>query len=130
MATSTLQLRSQGSKGDKKKRIKIKEEFFQLYNNQKCIKWILYKYFAEFTDFITSNRDAKSCYSYCNEFLYLKVPKRIIYDKKRAAFNIKKNFILNRLKIQAQDLAVLKVIGRSAIFLIYYTVAVPHTMLN
>ena len=33
MATSTLQLRPQGSKGDKKKRIKIKEEFFQLYNN-------------------------------------------------------------------------------------------------
>jgi hypothetical protein len=50
-------------------------------------------------DFITFNRDAESCYSYYNEFFCLKVPKHIIYNKKGAAFNIRKNFILNRLKI-------------------------------
>lgn len=80
---------------------KDKKKFFQLYNNQKCIKWILYKYFAELANFITSNKDTKSYYSRCNKFLRLKVSERIIYNKKGAAFNAKKNFILNRLKIWA-----------------------------
>jgi hypothetical protein len=99
MATSTPQLRLQGSKEDKKKRIEIREEFFELCNDYKYIKRILYKYFAEPTNFITSNRDVKSCYSRYNKFLYLKVPKRIIYSKKGVALDIRKNYVLNRLKI-------------------------------
>jgi len=49
--------------------------------------------------FITSNRDADSCYSYCNDSLRLEKPERTIYSKKGAALNIRKNYILNKLKI-------------------------------
>ena len=51
--------------------------------------------------FITFNRDVNSCYSYYNNSLRLKNPERTVYSKKRAAFNVKKNYIFNKLEIWA-----------------------------
>ena len=62
---------------------------------------MLYKYFTEPNHFITSNRDADFYCSYYNDSLCLKKPKRTVYSKKGVAFDIKKNYILNKLKIWA-----------------------------
>jgi len=42
--------------------------------------------------------DANSCCSNYNESLQLKIPKHIIYSKRGAALDIKKNYILKKLK--------------------------------
>ena len=80
--------------------------------------------------FITFNKDMDFYCSYYNNFLRLNIPECIIYSKKGATLNIRKNYILNRLKIWAQDSAILIAIGRSVLFLICYTVAIPYTILN
>ena len=54
----------------------------------------------------------------------------MVYSEKGAVFNIKKNYILNKLKIWAQDLAILKTLSGFLMFLIYYTLAVLYIMLN
>ena len=130
MASSASQLKPRGNKDDRGKYIKMLDEFFQLCNYKGCIKRILYEYFVEPDYFITSNRDADSCCSYYNNFLRLKIPERIIYGEKGVAFDIRKIHILNRLKIWAQDVAILKTIKGLFRFLAYYTVVVPHTILN
>ena len=107
----------------------MRDKFFQLYNNNKCIKKTLYKYFTKPNALITANTDKGSCYSYYNNSLELKTPEYKIYNKKGASLDIKKNYILKRLQTWAQTAAVPIAISRSALFLIYYTVAVLYTML-
>ena len=54
----------------------------------------------------------------------------MVYSEKGVVLNIKKNYILNKLKIWAQDSATLKTLNRLLIFPAYYSVAIPHIMLN
>ena len=96
--------------------------FFQLYNNHKCIKETLYKYFTEPNTLITANTNKGFRCSYCNNSLQLKMPKREIYNKKGANLDAKKNNILKRLQVQAQILIIPAAISRSILFLIYYTI--------
>ena len=99
LASNTIQLKQGGKKEDKQKYTKIRDNFFQLYNNYKCIKETLYKYFTKPNTLITANTNKGSCYSYCNNFLQLKTPKYKIYNKKGPKLDIKKNYILKRLQI-------------------------------
>ena len=62
--------------------------FFQLYNNYKYIKEILYKYFAKPNALITANTNKGFYYSCYNNSLKLKTPECKIYNKKRASLNI------------------------------------------
>ena len=108
----------------------MKDKFFQLCNYQGCIKRILYKYFAEPDNFMTSNRDADSCCSYYNNSLCLEKPERIMYSERGVTFNIKKNYIFDKLKIWAQDLVTPKALSGFLMFSMYYTLTVSHAMLN
>ena len=107
----------------------MRNKFFQLYNGYECIKETLYKYFAKPNTLITANTDKGSYYSYYNNSLQLRTPEREIYNKKGANLDAKKNYILKRLQTWAQILVVPIAISRSALFPIYYTVAVLYTML-
>ena len=97
LASDTIQLKREGKKEDKQKRIKIRDKFFQLYNDHECIKKTLYKYFAEPDALITTNTNKGFCYSHYNNSLQLKTPECKIYNKKGANLDIKKNYILKRL---------------------------------
>ena len=88
ITSSTPRSGLKGSKNNKKKRIVIKEEFFQLYNNKSCIKRILYNYFTEPNYFISFNTDVDFCCSRYNSFFKLKVPEHTIYRERGAALNI------------------------------------------
>ena len=103
--------------------------FFQLYNDYKCIKETLYKYFTEPNTLITTNTNKDSCYNHYNNSLQLKTPKREIYNKKGVNLDAKKNYIFKRLQTWAQTSVVPTVINRSALFPIYYTIAVLYTIL-
>ena len=107
----------------------MKDEFFQLYNDYKCIKETLYKYFAKPNTLIAANTNKSFCCSYCNDSLQLKTPEREIYNKKGASLDAKKSYIFERLQTWTQILAVPAAISRSALFPTYYTVAVLYTML-
>ena len=107
----------------------MRDKFFQLYNDYECIKETLYKYFAEPDTLITANTNKGSCCSYCNNSLQLRTPEYKIYNKKGANLDAKKNYIFKRLQTWAQTVAVPIAISGSALFLIYYTVAVLYTML-
>ena len=107
----------------------IKDKFFQLYNNCKCIKEILYKYFAKPNTLITANTNKGSCCSYYNNSLQLKLLERKIYNKKRVCLNTKKNYIFKRFQMWAQTAAVLAAISKSALFPTHYIIAVLYIML-
>ena len=79
----------------------MKDEFFQLCNNYKCIKEILYKYFAKPDALIAANTNKSSYCSYCNNSLQLKTPEREIYNKKGASLDTKKSYIFERLQTWA-----------------------------
>ena len=72
----------------------MRDKFFQLYNNDKYIKEILYKYFTKLNTLITANTNKGSYCSYCNNSLKLKTPKCKIYNKKRVSLNTKKKLYL------------------------------------
>ena len=129
LASNTIQLKQGGKKEDKQKRIKIRNKFFQLYNGYKYIKETLYKYFAKPNALITANTNKGSYYSYYNNSLQLRTPKRKIYNKKGVNLDTKKNYILKRLQTWAQILVVPTAISRSTLFPTHYTVAVLYTML-
>ena len=97
LASNTIQLKQGGKKEDKQKYIKIRDEFFQLYNNNKYIKEILYKYFIEPNTLITANTNKGSYCSRYNDFFKLKTPECEIYNKKGTSLDAKKNYILKRL---------------------------------
>ena len=75
----------------------MRDKFFQLYNDYKCIKETLYKYFAEPNTLITANTNKGSYYSHYNNSLQLRTPKYKIYNEKGANLDAKKNYILKRL---------------------------------
>ena len=75
----------------------MRDEFFQLYNNHECIKETLYKYFTKPNALIAANTNKNFCYSYYNNSLQLRTPKREIYNKKGANLDTKTNYILKRL---------------------------------
>ena len=129
LASNTIQSKQRGKKEDKQKHTKIKDKFFQLCNDHKCIKEILYKYFAEPDALITANTNKSSCCNHYNNSLQLKTPKHKIYNKKGANLDAKKNYILKRLQTWAQILVVPAAISRSTLFPIYYTITVLYTML-
>ena len=74
----------------------MRDEFFQLYNNNKYIKETLYKYFTKPNTLITANTNKGSCCSYYNNSFELKTPKHKIYNKKGASLDAKKNYIFKR----------------------------------
>ena len=73
--------------------------FFQLYNNYKYIKEILYKYFAKPNTLITTNTNKGFYYSYYNNSFQLKPPKYKIYNKKGANLDAKTSYIFKRLQM-------------------------------